>query len=137
LTLPSRDDLVMIHERNRTVAEAIERALRYAPAEAQAMVDRGQVFTARTMLRTLGGKAYKQFIVAKPWREGVPGFLRAGILVVFHFYVWAAFWQLSGAKRTPDDDELMRRIGRGVEMLRMPGRIGRRAARIVKSGRRD
>ena len=40
LDLPARDDLVMIHDRNRTVAEAIERALRYAPAEAQSMVDR-------------------------------------------------------------------------------------------------
>ena len=113
----------MVHERNRTVAEAIERALRYAPAEAQSMVDRGQVFTARAMLRTLGGKAYKQFVVARPWREGVPGFLRAGILVAFHFYVWAAFWQLSGAKRTPEDDDLMRRVGHVVETLRMPGRI--------------
>jgi len=86
-----RDELVMVHERNRSVAEAIERALRYAPAQAQAMVDAGEIFTARAMLRTLGGKAYKQFVQAKPWRDGVPGFLRAGILVAFHFYVWAAF----------------------------------------------
>jgi glycosyltransferase involved in cell wall biosynthesis len=136
LRLPSRDDVVMIHERNRTIPEAIERALRYAPAEAQAMVDRGQVFTARAMLRTLGGKAYKQFVVARPWREGVPGFLRAGILVAFHFYVWAAFWQLSGAKRTAEDDHLMRRLGHLVETLRMPGRIGRRALWLVKPRRR-
>jgi (heptosyl)LPS beta-1,4-glucosyltransferase len=135
LKLASRDDLVMIHDRNRTVAEAIERALRYAPAEAQAMVDRGQVFTAQAMLRTLGGKVYKQFVVARPWREGVPGFLRAGILVAFHFYVWAAFWQLSGAKRTPEDDDLMRRLGYVVETLRMPGRIGRRAVGLTKRGR--
>ncbi len=136
LRLPSHDDVVMIHERNRTVPEAIERARRYAPAEAQAMIDRGQVFTARAMLRTLGGKAYKQFVVARPWREGVPGFLRAGILVAFHFYVWAAFWQLSGAKRTPEDDHLMRRLGVLVETLRLPGRIGRRALRLARSRRR-
>ena len=49
------------------------------------------------------------------------GFLRAGILVAFHFYVWAAFWQLSGAKRTPEDDDLMRRVGDVVETLRMRG----------------
>jgi glycosyltransferase involved in cell wall biosynthesis len=136
LTLPSRDEVVMIHDRNRNVPEAIERALRYAPAEAQSMIDRGQVFTARAMLRTLLGKAYKQFVVAKPWREGVPGFLRAGILVAFHFYVWAAFWQLSGARRTPDDDRLMDRIGTAVEMARTPGRVGRRSARFVRSLRR-
>jgi hypothetical protein len=122
----------MIHDRNRTVAEAIERALRYAPAEAQSMIDRGQAFTARAMIRTLGGKAYKQFVVAKPWQEGVPGFLRAGILVAFHFYVWAAFWQLSGAKRTPADDRLMTRIGQAVEVVRFPGRVAKRFARLLR-----
>ncbi len=131
VTLPRRDELVMVHVRNRTVAEAIERALRYAPAEAQSMVDRGQAFTARAMLRTLGGKAYRQFVVAKPWRDGVPGVLRAGILVAFHFYVWAAFWQLSGAKRTPEDDRLMRRIGAAIEVARFPGRVVKRAARVA------
>jgi glycosyltransferase involved in cell wall biosynthesis len=132
LALPSRDDLVMIHERNRNIPEDIDRVLLYAPAEAQSMVDRGQVFTARTMMRTLGGKAYKQFVVARPWRDGVPGFLRAGILLAHHFYVWAAFWQLSGAKRTPDDDRVMGRIGVAVEAARFPGRIARRSARLLR-----
>jgi hypothetical protein len=132
LTLPARDDFVMIHERNRTVAEAIERALRYAPAEAQSMVDRGQVFTARDMLRVLGRRAYEEFVHTRPWREGVPGFLRAGILLAFYFYVWAAFWQLSGAKRTREDDALMQRIGTVVEAARLPGRIGRRLVRFAR-----
>jgi glycosyltransferase involved in cell wall biosynthesis len=136
LALPCSDELVIVHDRNRTVAEAIERALRYAPAEAQAMVDRGEVFTAKKMLRTLAGKSYKQFVVARPWREGVPGFLRAGILVAFHFYVWAAFWQLSGAARTPRDDALMRRVGLLVETARLPGRGARRAVRLARSARR-
>ena len=132
LSLPARDDVVMVHDRNRSVAEAIERALRYAPAEAQSMVDRGEVFSALAMLRTLGGKAYKQFVVARPWQDGVPGFLRAGILVAFHFYVWAAFWQLSGARRTPADDALMRRLGTVVETVRLPGRVAKRLVRLVR-----
>ena len=119
-----------------SVPDRIQRALRYAPAEAQAMVDRGEVFTAKKMLRTLTGKAYKQFVVARPWREGVPGFLRAGFLVAFHFYVWAAFWQLSGAARTPSDDALMRRVGLLVETARLPGRGARRAVRLARSARR-
>jgi glycosyltransferase involved in cell wall biosynthesis len=132
VSLPARDDLVMIHDRNRSVAEAIERALRYAPAEAQSMVDRGEVFSASKMLRTLAGKAYKQFVVARPWQDGVPGFLRAGILVAFHFYVWAAFWQLSGAQRTRADDELMRRLGTVVETVRLPGRLAKRLVRFIR-----
>src|SRR5689334_8590702 len=50
LRLPADDALVMIHDRSRTVPEILERSLRYAPLQAQSMIDRGQVFTARAML---------------------------------------------------------------------------------------
>jgi glycosyltransferase involved in cell wall biosynthesis len=109
--LPLEDGYVMYHDRNRSIPEALDRVMRYAPAEAQAMLDRGEVFTARAMLRTLGGKARKQFVTGDPWADGVPGFVRAGVLVAYHFYVWACFWQLSGAKRTPEDDAVLRRVG--------------------------
>jgi glycosyltransferase involved in cell wall biosynthesis len=132
--LPRRDDLVLIHDRNRTIPEAIDRVARYAPAQAQAMVDRGERFTVKDMLRTLGDKAYREFVVGRPWRDGVPGVLRAGTLVGFHFYVWAAFWQLSGAGRAPDDDRLLRRIGQGIETLRLPGRAAKRVARLARTG---
>lgn len=99
------------------------------------MVDRGETFTARAMLRTLAGKAYKQLVVARPWREGVPGLLRAGILVAHHFYVWAAFWQLSGAVRTEADDRLLRRIGLVVEIARAPGRLLKRLLRARAAAR--
>ena len=133
LALPSHDDVVMIHDRNRSVAEAIERALRYAPAEAQSMVDHGEVFSAATMLRTLAGKAYKQFVVARPWQDGVPGFLRAGILVAFHFYVWACFWELSGAPKTPEDDAYVLRIAAPVRLLRGLYRLIKRPLGLLRS----
>ncbi len=53
-------------------------------------------------------------------RDGVPGLMRAGLLVGFHFYVWAAFWHLSGGKRSPADDELLRRADRLLAVLRFP-----------------
>lgn len=124
--LENRDELVIVHDRNRTIPEALDRAVRYAPAEAQAMIDRGEVFTARRMLATIGGKTRKQFVYGEPWRDGVPGLLRATVLVAFHVYVWACFWQLSGARRTPEDDALLRRIGRVVGA----GRVVYRAARV-------
>ena len=117
LDLPARDDLVMIHDRNRTVAEAIERALRYAPAEAQSMVDRGEVFTARAMLRTLGGKAYRQFVVAEPWREGVTGLPARGRARCFSFLrlgrVLAALGsETNRGRRSGDAPSRHRRRGR-------------------------
>jgi hypothetical protein len=134
--LPLEDDFVMLHERNRSIPEALDRVMRYAPAEAQAMIDRGEVFTARAMLRTLGGKTRKQFITGDPWQDGVPGFMRAGVLVAFHFYVWACFWQLSGAQRTAEDDAVMRRLGlvtraakRSFRIARAPVRAARRLSR--------
>ena len=62
-------------------------------------------------------------MLGKAWRDGVPGLLRVGILVGFHFYVWAAFWQLSGAQRTPEDDRYVAKLGGRVEGLRKLWRI--------------
>lgn len=133
LRLPADDELVMIHDRSRTIPEVLERSLRYAPLQAQSMIDRGQVFTARAMLAALAGRAYRQLVLGKAWRDGVPGLLRVGILVGFHFYVWAAFWQLSGAQRTPEDDRYVAKLGGRVEGLRKLWRI---ATAPVRWGRR-
>ena len=128
LQLPSRDDLTLVHDRNRNIPEAIDRVRRYAPAQAQAMIDAGEVFSARTMLVTLGEKLYRHFVLARALRDGVPGLMRAGLLVAFHLYVWAAFWHQSGARRTARDDRLLRRLDLALLPLRLIGRL-RAAAR--------
>jgi glycosyltransferase involved in cell wall biosynthesis len=119
LRLPPRDELTLVHDRNRTIPEAIDRVRRYAPAQAQAMIDAGEVFTARRMLLTLGEKLYRHLVVARALRDGVPGLLRAGILVAFHLYVWAAFWHQSGAQRAAADDRLLRRLDYALTPLRL------------------
>lgn len=130
--VPSRDDVVLVHERNRTIVEALERVLRYAPAEAEALLASGETFTARKMLHRAGSKAYKQFVVARSLEEGVPGLMRAFVLASFHFYVWACFWQLSGAENTERDRRYLRRLARPLRLLpplvALSGRV-RRAAR--------
>jgi hypothetical protein len=118
--VPARDELTLVHDRNRNIPEAIDRVRRYAPAQAQAMIDAGEVFSARRMARTLTEKLYRHFVVSRALRDGVPGLMRAGLLVAFHFYVWAAFWHLSGGDRTPADDALLRRADRLLAVLRVP-----------------
>jgi len=115
--LPNRDDLVMIHDRNRTIEEALDRVIRYAPAQAQAMVEAGRVFAASEMFTTLFKKALRQFYLAKASEDGMPGIIRASVLVIFHFYVWAEFWRLSGATRAAHDDKFVRRVGIAVNVV--------------------
>ena len=131
--IPSRDELVMIHDRSRNVPEVVDRIARYAMLQAQSMIDRGEVFSARAMVESLGGRFVRKFLIGRAWRDGVPGLLRAGLLVGFHFYIWMAFWQLSGAKRTPEDDRYVRRLGRAMDAMwrgygaaATPVRVGRR-----------
>jgi glycosyltransferase involved in cell wall biosynthesis len=124
LRLPARDELTLVHDRNRNIPEAIDRVRRYAPAQAQAMIDAGEVFTARRMLLTLGEKLYRHFVVARALRDGVPGLMRAGLLVAFHLYVWAAFWHQSGAQRAAADDRLLRRVDHALAPLRLLGGRG-------------
>jgi glycosyltransferase involved in cell wall biosynthesis len=130
--LPDRDDLVLVHHRNRSIPEALERAIRYAPAEAQLLLDSGEVFTARKMLVRVLRKARKQYVEGRAFDDGVPGIVRATVLVTFHFYVWAAFWQLSGAKRTEEDDRLLRRVGHWVDLTLATGRAAKAPARLAR-----
>jgi len=116
--LPNRDDVVMIHDRNRSIPEVLDRVVRYAPAEARAMIAQGEVFTARRMVKSLSGKAYKQFVQGRALRDGVPGMMRASILVAFHFYIWAAFWHMSGGERAPADDRYLQRMDRLLDGVR-------------------
>jgi glycosyltransferase involved in cell wall biosynthesis len=140
--VPSTDDTVLMHDRNRNIPEVLDRIVRYAPLQAQSMIDRGEVFSARAMFLALGTRAKRQFIDGKAWRDGVPGMLRAAILVAFHFYIWAAFWQLSGANRTAEDDRFVRRFGSWLERgqgayraftapARLVGRVRDRARRFT------
>jgi len=130
--LPDRDDLVLVHHCNRSIPEALERAIRYAPAEAQLLLDSGEVFTARKMLLRVLRKARKQYVEGRAFDDGVPGIMRATVLVTFHFYVWAAFWQLSGAKRTAEDDRLLRRVGLAVNLAFATARVARAPVRLTR-----
>ncbi len=123
LRLPPRDELVLVHDRNRNITEALDRVRRYAPAQARAMVDAGEVFSARNMLLAIGEKLYRHFIQARAFRDGVPGAMRAGMLVTFHIYVWAAFWHQSGAQRTADDDRVLRRVDLVLSGVNSFGRV--------------
>jgi glycosyltransferase involved in cell wall biosynthesis len=132
--IPNDDRLVMIHDRSRNVPEIVDRVMRYAPLQGQSMLDQGQVFSARAMLLAMAQVVDKQFVDGRPWEDGVPGMLRAGVLVAFKFYVWVAFWQVSGAKRTPEDDRFLRRWG---PVLILPARAVRFGARVYRSLRRS
>jgi glycosyltransferase involved in cell wall biosynthesis len=123
LRLASRDELTLAHDRNRSIEEALDRVRRYAPVQAQAMIDAGELFSARRMVLTLAEKLYRHFVLARALRDGVPGLLRAGVLVAFHLYVWAAFWHRSGARRTAADDRLLRGLDIALFPLRLIGRV--------------
>lgn len=89
--------------------------------------------------RVLGRQVSRHFCKARALRDSVPGLLRASALVLFHFYVWAAFWQLSGGKRTPEDDRLLRRVAVVLEAFRRTGRLAGapvRALRALRGGAR-
>lgn len=136
LRLPARDEFVLIHDRNQSIPEAVERIMRYAPAEARAMIERGETFTARAMAAALRGKADKYFVQGRAFDDGVPGVMRAWILLNFHFYVWAAFWHMSGAERTAADDRFVRKLARPVYGLFGCARVAAATTRRIRGRRR-
>ena len=82
------------------------------------MLDQGQRFSARAMFSALTAQIDKEFFRGEAWNDGVPGLLRATILIAYKFYVWTAFWQLSGSQRTAEDDQVVRRLGKMLSIVR-------------------
>lgn len=118
LRLPLHDDVVLVHDRSRNVPEIVERISRYAPAQAQSMLESGQTFSVRAMFGALVAQAEKEFLHAEPWHDGVSGLLRAGILVAYKFYVWTALWQLSEAKGDAADERWLHRASLFLRAVR-------------------
>jgi glycosyltransferase involved in cell wall biosynthesis len=131
LQLPSRDDLALEHDRNRSVEEAAARLVRYPIVQARAMAEEGRVFSANEMLRDLAGRAGRYFVDNRAWEEGVPGLVRAAVLLNYHVFVWVAFWQVSGAPRTTEDDRVVRRLGHALLAARTAARAAAVAARAA------
>jgi glycosyltransferase involved in cell wall biosynthesis len=134
--IPAVDEFVLVHDRSRNIPEVLERSIRYAPIQAQSMLDRGETFSARAMFQALRTQVARHFFKGQALRDGVPGLLRASTLVLFHFYVWASLWQLSGGQRTPEDDHLMRRLASALEAVRFSGRAASAPFRLLRSLRR-
>lgn len=127
-----RDEQVLQHLRNVDVAETVERLVRYAPAQARAMFDRGERFSAAAMFTELRRVSSRHFIRARAWEEGIPGLVRATVLVNHHVYVWIAFWQLCGAQRTPEDDAVVKRLGMVLAPFAGYRDVRRRMRRLVR-----
>ena len=134
--VPPADVLVLLHDRSRNVPEVLERSIRYAPLQAQSMIDRGEIFSARAMTQELAKRLYVQVVIGKAYSDGVPGVIRAGTLLGFHFWVWVCFWQQSAACRTPEDDRYVRRVGSVIERTLRAAEVARRPLRAVMSRRR-
>jgi glycosyltransferase involved in cell wall biosynthesis len=109
--LPPDDSLVMMHDTWRTVPEVLDRFVRYVPADARSMLEAGTPFSAAAMCREIVTEVDKQFFRGRTWEDGVPGIVRASLLVVYRVLVWSMFWQLSGVGRIPGDDRLLSRAG--------------------------
>jgi hypothetical protein len=117
---PLDDAHVILHDRYRTIPEAAERLVRYAPAQAQDWIDQGRTFRARDMLAALIDVVDKQLFEAGAWKEGMPGVLRAGLLVGAEFYAWAAFWEMQRKAGDKEDDRFVRWAGFLARLAWMP-----------------
>lgn len=141
LRLPRDDEHVLLHDRSRNIVEVLERSVRYAPAQAQAMLDEGQSFSAAAMLRALAKELRSKLIDAQAWRDGTPGLMRVGVLVGFKFYVWAELWRLSDDVNDSDGSAEARDatvvkgvgiVGGAIRLAMLAAGLSRRARRAVR-----
>ena len=134
--IPDHDDLVILHERSRNISEVLDRSIRYAPPGARAMIEAGTTFSAGAMINALWRETDRKLLTPRAWRDGLPGLVRASVLISFKLHVWIEFWQQSGGQRTAGDDAAVRRLGWILEPLRLGSRVATRLAAIAGRRRR-
>ena len=96
------------------------------------MLEAGTTFSAGAMARALWRETDRKLLGTRAWRDGLPGLIRAGVLISFKFHVWVEFWQQSGGQRTADDDKTVRRIGWVLEPIRRVSQLRNRIASIAR-----
>jgi hypothetical protein len=133
--LPAKDEFVIIHQRSRNISEVLDRSIRYAPAQARSMVEAGTTFSAGAMLRALWGETDRKLLGTRAWRDGLPGLIRAGVLISFKFHVWVEFWQQSGGQRTAADDRVAKKLGWLFEPIRVASRLVNRLGSLAGAAR--
>lgn len=134
--LPHEDSCVIRHERSRSITEVLDRSIRYAPAQAAAMRTEGIEFSAAAMGRALWREVDRKLLQPRAWRDGLPGLLRAGVLVSFKFHVWVELWQLCGGHRTPADDRSAGRLALVFAPVRWGSTLARRTRGALRRAER-
>ena len=83
----------------------IDRQNRYTTLEARELVDLHGVFSERELRYQMTRKPMKLFwkMFVKKWgfREGMTGFLFAGLYAFVHFLKWAKVWEILDEEKTP------------------------------------
>lgn len=110
IVLPPEEDVWILHARDgQTIGDLVRKWEEYADKEARARLDAGGAPSGPLAMFWAAASAFRfRFLVAKGYRDGVPGLVLSVLFAFYRFEVEAKTWEAAGYRR--DGDATVRRL---------------------------
>jgi len=102
LKLENTQENAIEHYNYESIDEYIEKATRYAKAEAKEKIDAGAPFTLSTVIKNALSEYISRFFAEEGYKDGIHGFMLAFLQMFYSFLVYFYYWEM---KKRPEVEE--------------------------------
>ncbi len=96
LTVEPQENLALIHYNYDSIDDYLTKMYRYAKAEAQELVDNGQIFTLKQAVEKALSEFIGRFFAEKGYLDGTHGFVLSVLQMFNYFLVFMYYWEMKG-----------------------------------------
>jgi (heptosyl)LPS beta-1,4-glucosyltransferase len=102
--VPSSDELAIEHYNYLNYDQYLEKAHRYARAEAQGYIDRNEDLTILKALQRGVSEFISRYFKDDGYQDGTHGFVMAFSQLMYYFQVYVYYWEMKGYPPTPSPE---------------------------------
>ncbi len=93
LRLDEKEELAITHHNYESIDEYLEKAIRYAKAQAKEKIQSGQEYRLHTALKDSLSECISRYFAAKGYKDGMRGFVLSLLQMFYGFLVYCYYWE--------------------------------------------
>lgn len=113
--LEANEENAIIHHNYRTIEQFVERMNRYTSAQAGNLIEDGYKFSWQDLIKKSSNEFLGRYFQSEGYKDGLHGFVLAGLQAVSEFVVYLKVWQKEKFKDYDLDTEETINAMKGVE----------------------
>ncbi len=93
LKLEQKEELAIIHHNYESIDEYLEKAIRYAKAQANEKIQSGQEYRLNSAVKDGLSEFISRYFAAKGYKDGMHGFVLSFLQMFYGFLVYFYYWE--------------------------------------------